>query len=133
MGLTNQPMTAILPVARAWLRPATLKLSGDDFADDGYNPDDRAYHLHRLSNVNTRAEFDIQANERSPVVNLALVVDGWGDGGASLRLNGKPIAEGKDFRVGHIDRLEGSSLVVWVRTQLTTPSHLSLTPTKDSH
>jgi hypothetical protein len=132
MGLTNQPMTAILPVARAWLRPATLKLSGDDFADDGYNPDDRAYHLHRLAKVNTRVEFDIQANERSPVVNLALVVDGWGDGGASLRLNGKPIAEGKDFRVGHIDRLEGSSLVVWVRTQLTTPSHLSLTPTKDS-
>jgi hypothetical protein len=72
--------------------------------------------------------------ERDPIT-------GWGDwadeyytsGGASMRLNDKPVAEGKDFRVGHIDRLEGSSLVVWVRAQLTSPSRFSLIQTSESH
>jgi hypothetical protein len=59
-------------------------------------------------------------------VNPAFVIDGWGHGGASLRLNGKPVVEGKDFRVGYIDHLEGSSLVIWIKTQLTTPSNFAI-------
>jgi len=52
-----------------------------------------------------------------------------GDGGASLTLNGKPVAEGKDFRVGHIERLEGTALVVWIRAQLTQPTKFQVTLT----
>jgi hypothetical protein len=36
---------------------------------------------------------------------VALVVKGWGDGGASLTLDGREVASGKDFRVGHRRRL----------------------------
>jgi hypothetical protein len=133
MGLTNQPVTAMLPVARAWLQSPELKVSGEDFASEGYSRDDRAYHVHRLAQGNTKLEFSIQASEKSPAVNPAFVIDGWGRGGVSLKLNGKAVPEGKDFRVGHIDRLEGSSLVVWIRAQLTSPSRLSLTPTSGSH
>jgi hypothetical protein len=131
-GFTNQ-LAATLTVARAWLQTPELKLSGEDFASDGYSRDDRAYHLRRLSSGNTKLEFTIQASDKSPAVNPAFVIDGWGRGGTSLKLNGKPVAEGKDFRVGHIDRLEGSSLVVWIRAQLTGPSNFSLTPTLGSH
>jgi len=133
MGLTNQPISVILPFARAWLQPPDLKMSGKDFASDGYDRDDRAYHLRRLSQGNTKLEFNIQAGEKSPVVNPAFVIDGWGREGAALRLNGKLVTEGKDFRVGHIDRLEGSSLVVWIRAQLTAASQFSLTPQSGSN
>lgn len=128
MGLTNQPITAMLLVARAWLQPPGLKVSGEDFASDGYSRDDRAYHLHRLSKGSTKLGFNIHASDKSPAVNPVFVVDGWGRGGVVLQVNGKPVAEGKDFRVGHIDRLEGSSLVIWIRAQLTSPSNFSLTP-----
>ena len=37
------------------------------------------------------------ASDKSPVVNPVFVIDGWGRGGASLKLNGKIIAEGKGF------------------------------------
>ena len=110
MGLTDHPIAAALPVARAWLQPAPLKLMGGNFSSDGYYRDDRAYHLHRLSNTGAQLVFSIQASEKSPAVNPAFVVDGWGKRKVLLQLNGKPIVEGKDFRIGHIDRLEGSSL-----------------------
>jgi len=44
-------------------------------------------------------------------------------------LNGKPVAEGKDFSVGHIERLECAALVVWIRSQLTQPTKFRLTLT----
>lgn len=126
MGLTKQPISTVVPVARAWLQPAELKLSGAIFANDGYSRDDRAYHLHRLAAGGSGLEFNLEANQQSPMVNPAFVIEGWGGGGASLTVNGKPIAEGKDFRVGHIERLEGTALVVWVRTQLDRPATIRL-------
>lgn len=124
-GFASQPASTI-PVARAWLQPPDLKISGAAYTSDGYSRDDRAYHLHRSARENTKLEFSIQASEKSPAVNPAFVIDGWGHGGASLRLNGKPVVEGKDFRVGYIDHLEGSSLVIWIKTQLTTPSNFAI-------
>jgi hypothetical protein len=133
MGLTNQPVAAMLPVARAWLQSPELKVLGEDFANDGYSRDDRAYHLHRLAQGNAKLKLELKASEKSPAVNTAFIVDGWGSGGVALRLNGKPVKEGKDFRVGHIDRTEGSSLVFWIRDQFTTTTNFLLTPTPGSH
>jgi Concanavalin A-like lectin/glucanases superfamily len=127
MGLTNQPIAAVLPVANAWLNPPKLELLDDNFASDGYSRNDRAYHLRNLSKTDAKLAFRLQASHKSPLVNSAFVVDGWGRSKASLRLNGKPAVEGKDFLVGHIDRLEGSSLVVWVRVQLSELSNFVLT------
>ena len=130
-GFAKDP-AATVPVARAYLQPPELKLSGTSFTNDGYSRDDRAYHLHQLSTGNKKLEFTIQANDKSPAVNPAFVIDGWGEGGASLTMNGKAVAEGKDFRVGRIEQLEGSSLVVWIRVQMTGPLSISLTPTSGS-
>ena len=131
-GFPKDPAST-LPVALAWLQPPELKLSGADFAKDGYGRDDRAYHLHRLTTGSTKLQFTIQASDKSPAMNPAFVIDGWGEGGASLTLNGKPVAEGKDFRVGRIERLEGPSLVVWISGQLTRPSTIALTPTSEKN
>ncbi len=97
VGLTHQPVAAMLPVARAWLQAAELKVLGGNFASDGYSRDDRAYHLHRLAQGNAKLEFTLEASEKSPALNTALVVDGWGNEGVALRLNGQPVTEGKTF------------------------------------
>src|SRR5439155_14062 len=130
MGLTNQPISKMLPVARAWLEPPDLKLSEPTFASDGYSRDDRAYHLRRASTQNLAVQFDLAASEKLPAVNPAFVIDGWGNGGATLTLNGKSVAEGSDFRVGHIERLGATALVVWIRAQLSQPTKFRLMPTE---
>ncbi len=111
------------------MQPPDLKLSGEDFASEGYSRDDRAYHLHRLATASSSLQFSFEAGEKSQAMNPAFAIDGWGSGGVSLTLNGKPVAEGKDFRVGHTGRLEGIALVVWIRAQLIQPTKFGLMST----
>jgi hypothetical protein len=128
MGLTNQPIGKALSVAQAWINSPELALSGPNYSSGGYSRDDRAYHLHTLSTGNSTLEFKVQASDTSPAVNPAFVIDGWGSDNVSLKMNGKPVAEGKDFRVGHLDRLDGSTVIVWIRATLTRSTGFSLTP-----
>ena len=129
MGLTNQPIEKALPVARAWLQPPKLETVAGKCVSDGYNRDDRAYHLHCADAVRSSLQFSLHANDRSPAVNPAFVIDGWGEAGATLTVNGKLVAEGKDFRVGHIRRLESDALVVWIRAQWTQATQFRLIST----
>lgn len=128
MGFTNQPISATFPMAHAWLHPPVLTIVGGDFAFDNYSRDDRAFHLRRLSNRGTKLVFNVQASDKSPLMNPAFVVNGWNANKVSLRLNGELVKEGKDFRVGNIDQAENRNLVVWIRAHLTRPSHFALGP-----
>jgi hypothetical protein len=127
MGLTDQPIAKALPIAKAWLRPPEVIISGTNFTSDGYNRDDKAYHIRRSSQGKTKLDFTIQASDTSPAVNPAFVIEGWGNDAASLMLNGKTVVQGKDFRIGYLDRLDGTNMVVWIRAELTKPATFSLT------
>jgi hypothetical protein len=81
-----------------------------------------------MAKERAKLDFHLSADQKSPAVNPAFVIDGWGRAGAALRVNGRPIGEGKDFRIGHIDRLEGSSLVIWIRAQLISSAEISIIP-----
>lgn len=126
MGLTNQPIAAALPIARSWLRAPELTSSSKQFASDGYSRDDRAYHLRRQLSGEETLQVSIAASENHPAINPAFVIDGWGPNNAALKINGKPVAIGKDLRVGHIDHLDGTSLVVWVRGRFAEPFRITV-------
>jgi len=128
MGFTNQPISSAVALAHAWLQPPALRLISDGFAFDGYSRDDRAFHLHSLTNRDAKLVFNVQASDKSPLVNPAFVVNGWGEKKVVLQLNGELVNEGKDFRVGYIDQVDTSSLVVWIRAHLTRPTHFALLP-----
>ena len=128
MGLTNQSISSAVVLAHAWLHPPALKLISGGFAFDGYSRDDRAFHLHSLTNRDAKVVFNIQASDKSPLVNPAFVVNGWGEKKVMLQLNGEIVKEGKDFRVDYIDQVDTSSLVVWIRAHLTRPTHFALLP-----
>jgi hypothetical protein len=63
-----------------------------------------------------------------PVVNLAFVITGWGDAGAALTLNEKPVSRGKEFRFGHRRTPEGKDLVVWINVKSANPVDITVTP-----
>jgi len=62
------------------------------------------------------------------VFNPAFVIKNWGESDAKLRINGKKIEQGKNFRVGLRRRLEGSDLIVWIKTKSTEPVTIALVP-----
>jgi hypothetical protein len=128
-GLTTKAPQELVPLASSWLSPPKVEVIGEGFRSEGYDPAERAFVLvHDASARPTALDLTLQASERSPALNPAIVVKNWGDGEARITLDGKPLTAGKDLRFGHVQRLEGTDLVVWIQTQATRPSRVRLTP-----
>ena len=129
MGLTDQPIEKLAPIARAWLQPPKLIVKGDVFAIEGYSRDQRAFILSKKTSGNADIlEFEVAASEESPMVNPAFVVKGWGESDAELKIDDREIERGKVFRFGHYRRLEGTDLIVWVKTKIMKPVSISISP-----
>jgi hypothetical protein len=128
MGFTDKPIEKLTPLARSWLQSAELKSISKGFGSEGYSRDQRAFLLTRVGRKGASLEFELPASEKSPVVNPAFVIKGWGRAKAKLRVNGKKVKRGGDFRLGHRDTLEGSDLVVWIKTEAVKPVKISLSP-----
>jgi hypothetical protein len=62
------------------------------------------------------------------VFNPAIVIEGWGETGVSLRVDDREIPRGKDFRFGYRETLEGANLIVWLKLNARKPIRLVLTP-----
>ena len=123
-GMTDQPVTKLVTLARSWNFPAELKPAGDAFGSLGYDQNQRAYVLNcKPASAPTALAFTLAGSPQSPVLNPAFVVKNWGDADAKLTHDGKPIPRGKDFRFGHRQTLGGTDLIVWIKTE----SHASLT------
>ena len=129
MGLTTEPIEGLAPLARAWLHAPELTVTSGDFTSSGYDKSQRGFQLERNSTGKGEAvAFEIAASHESPIVNPAFVIKNWGEGDAVLTLGGKQIPRGKVFRQGHDHRLEGSDLVVWLKTTSEEPVTISLSP-----
>ncbi|MHC4069078.1 MAG: LamG domain-containing protein [Planctomycetota bacterium] len=129
MGLTNEPIENLAPIARAWLQPPELKITSGSFISERYSRDERAFILSKDSCSETGPlEFEISASRENPLVNPAFVIKNWGEENAELEINGEKIDRGNSFRLGHQHKLEGSDLIVWLKRQDFNPVKLSLTP-----
>ena len=117
------------PIAKSWLHAPELKLSDSGYTSAGFNRPERAYELTcAKAGQPTPLSFKLQASKDAPVVNLALIINGWGSDGASLTLNGKKVPQGKDFRVGHRAGFQTDDLIVWLRAESNKAIYVTLTP-----
>lgn len=128
-GMAENPITELLALAKSWIKPPKLTVTNSSFSSGGYDKYQRAYVLtcndaSKASNL----EFELAASERSPVINPAFVIKNWGEAGAELKINGKEIKQGKKFRLGCRRGLEGSDLIVWLRTESMKPIKISFSP-----
>ena len=130
-GMTNKGAGELYPIARSWERAPKSQLKSKGYRDDGYNKPERAYHFtSETPGAPKTLSFDIVASEDSPVVNLAVVVNGWGNGGASLILNGKKVEESLDYRIGHRDGFATDDLVIYLKYESNNPVSITLEPKK---
>jgi len=126
IGLTSKPASELAAVGRSWLQAPKLSLSGSAFATQGYDRTQRAYVLARRDAAAEQVDFVFEASESSPVLNPAIVIERWGESDPVLAIDGKAVAAGAGFRFGHVDRIEGTDLVLFVRHQSTRPLRFTI-------
>jgi len=119
-GMTDKPAAGLLPLARSWINPPAIKISGSEFSSQGYDPDQRAYLLKR-EQPGSIIEVELAGSAGSPVFNPAFVIKGWGGNEAALKLDGDEVPRGPDFRYGFRRTLESTDLVVWIKIESTKP------------
>lgn len=129
-GMTDKSAVSLVGLAKSWNRPAKMKVTGSGYKSEGYDYTQRAYIL-ETKRPGAGLDLEFAASEERPLVNLALVIKNWGRDDASLRINGKKVPRGKDFRFGIEDDVEGNStLIVWVKIKAVEKTRLSLSPVK---
>jgi hypothetical protein len=130
-GAQSDPDKAkhLVPVAQSWLNPPPLVLSGQGYRCSGYEKLERAYHLERAAGAPAEPlRFALNASAQSPLLNPALVIDGWGQAGARVLMNNHELKGGDDFRCGHEKQPPAGRLVIWLKTASTIPVQLVLEP-----
>jgi hypothetical protein len=130
-GLTTKSAAELVPLAKSWLSAPVMELSGQGFASDGYDQTQRAYVLTRQADSSTGVlRSMLKASSESPLVNPAIVVKNWGDTNPKLVVDGKLVSQGPAFRYGHITKLEGTDLVIWLKLESTKQTTLELSSLK---
>jgi hypothetical protein len=128
-GLTNQPASNLVKLASSWIHPAPIILNGGSFHSSGYDAGQRAYVVKRDGKVDrAHLQFSLKADERSPLVNPCIVVEGWGESEPELKIDGKPVGWGSEARYGLVPTVDGSKLVVWLKLDSAKPIDISLEP-----
>jgi len=126
-GVTTKTVDQLIPLVKSWSNPARLELSGTSYTNEGYDPTQMAYVL--ASKKPEEAQeilFKLVASKDSPVISPGFIIKGWGVSDVRMKIDGKEVKRGKNFRFGHRDKLEATDLIVWVRTESTKPIKVSL-------
>jgi hypothetical protein len=127
-GLTTKPAGELANLAKSWVSPPEMLVSGTGARSKGFDPTQRAFVVERDETARAAAlNITLQASSDSPVVNPAIVIENW-DGDVRIRVNGKPMARGKSLRVGFAHRLQGGDLIIWLQTEQREPLHIDLEP-----
>ena len=127
-GLTKQSAADLALLDRSWLKPPVVKLASGELTAK-FEPSQRAYILERnstgLANSKQKVDLTVEASDESPAMNPAFVIKDWGDFPVTVKIGGKALPQ-NSLRTGLVHRLEGTDLVVWVRTQSTRPLRLTI-------
>ena len=126
----KQRIDGLVKLARNWQYAPKLMLEGHDYVSEGYDIKQRAYVLScKSAGQSSALGMELQASEESPVVNPCFVVKGWGEVAAKVKIDGKPVKQGKDLRFGYEPQQAcGPDLIVWIDLDSTKPVKISLLP-----
>ncbi len=132
---SKDPTNELAALARSWLNAPAMTVARGGATGHGYDVGARAYLLDATSAKQPEIRLRLAASPASPVVNPTFLINGWGNKTAQLKIDGKAVPRGPDFRVGHYETLgeEGGRqwkdvLIVWVKAQSTRPIEFAIRP-----
>jgi hypothetical protein len=114
-------------LGRSWLKPPKIKLQTEEYDGGEYVSHERAYYF-TCKNPKLKAplEFEINASEENPIMNLAIVIKNF-DSEILLKINGEEINQGKNFRFGIEHGLEENKTVIWIKLNTNDITHVLIT------
>ena len=113
-GMTDQPATSLVPLARSWNNAPRLISYGNDVKKSIYLKRERAYLITLGNSPIVDLSFAIHASEEAPLVHPAFVIEHWGEGEPVLMIDGKILKAGTDFRYGYRKTPRGTDLIIWI-------------------
>jgi hypothetical protein len=117
-GFTNKEAEDLLPISKAWASPAKITVSDASAVSAVYEQSERAIIIDLKKDVKS-ISLEIQGSEESPIYNPVFLINGWGNKGMKLQIDGETIERGKDFRYGQRHDIDRIDLISWVRLQST--------------
>lgn len=127
-GMNDGSWSDLLELARSWSQAPEMQVAAGRVHALGYDRSERAYRLKAVALADQPIDLVVRATPASPVRNMALVVEGWGNASAHLTLNGENVSRGPRFRYGYRHTLAGTDLVVWIETRSEASLRIGLNP-----
>ena len=127
-GMTDQRPDDLEPLAKSWLQPARVSVSGEEAAFDGYDRTQRAY-VFTLRNPakNPQLAFDIHAGPDTPLCHPVFLIRNWSTAKARVAIKGTS-QEITDIRQSVEFAPEQNSLVRWVPADIASPVQVTVKP-----
>jgi hypothetical protein len=136
-GMTNaeDPVKELVALAWSWVAGPKLRMEGleYDYGTFTYDQVQKAYIVSCKNGKPSELEFELEVDEdfydmRQSIINPAIIVKGWGKAPVTLEIDGKPVKQGKDFRVGYEQTPTGKDLVIWLKMKTNKTVTFSITP-----
>jgi hypothetical protein len=135
-GMTNaeDPVKELAALAWSWTVAPRLRMEGfeSDYGVYTYDIAQKAYIVPRKGRGPTSLEFELDADDDrdapSWIINPALIVKDWDEPGIKLKVDGKTIKQGRDFRVGYEQTSTGKDLVIWLKMKKNKTVTFSIAP-----
>jgi hypothetical protein len=124
-GATSGSAESLVPLARSWLLPPKVTVERGD-VEVRYDLTQRCFVLTSRSKPSEDLCLRLEAESGSPIFNPAFLVENWGDRDVRLRIDGRDVPRGADFRFGRIRRINRYDLIVWVRLESKRPVTIEL-------
>ena len=124
-GMTSDPITSLVPLAKSWDSPPELKVMGAG-AQGVYDKAQRAYVIN--AETVTTLKLELASTKESPLVNPAFVINGWHDSNVEISVNGARKTPGKELRLDTENTFEGANLIIWLKMESSEPMVITLQP-----
>jgi len=125
----------LVSLAWSWITDPPLRMDGleDEYGVYTYDPAQKAYIVPRKGRGPVRLEWMLDEPEDGPmhIINPAFIIKDWDREGFVLKMNGKLVERGRDFRAGYEDTPTGSDLVLWIRMHAQEAVEFELSPLKE--
>jgi hypothetical protein len=124
-GMTDRSASDLVSLARSWISPAVLEITGSGLRSLGYDTTQAAYILERTGDLDS-VDLILPSNTDQPTVNPAIVIRKFGEGIPDVSLDGKILNVGKDYRIGKVSEIGGDTLVIWMSHESSLPLTITL-------
>lgn len=123
-GMSNESPEALAVLARSWFHAPRLK-NATGVRNAAYDQSQRAYVM---TNSGPSISFRLTASSQSPLLNPAFVIKHWKKkGNAQVRVNGKILQAGSNFRQGTTYDTDGEAQkIIWLKLEAKEPVKLSI-------